>query len=207
VAADEAADSSSPPGDSRAAVISLAPNTELSESPSLDAGPAPDAATPAEEPLIEVWRPRPPARRRPPHHGGPVKENGPARRPIDGAEGHVSDRRGDRGKNRRRGLPTPDDPKIVAEATLETQPTEGSAKFHRGRGARGPSHPSNGRDNAGRRRNANPGGAKEDRAQEDRKREIAPPPPPRREQPVNMNSPFAKLLALKTQLETKGKGG
>ena len=37
-------------------------------------------------------------------------------------------------------------------------------------------------------------------------RKTPPPPIPRREPPVNLNSPFAKLLALKSQLEAKGKG-
>jgi hypothetical protein len=32
-----------------------------------------------------------------------------------------------------------------------------------------------------------------------------PAPQARREQPVDLNSPFAKLLALKSQLEAKGK--
>jgi ATP-dependent RNA helicase SUPV3L1/SUV3 len=181
------------------------PDVETEQS---EGGAAVSTAAPAEEPLIEVWRPRPPVRRRP-QHGGAAKENVTARRPTEGSEGHASDRRGDRGRNRRRGPVTPDDAKIVAAPAAEAQPTEESTQFRRGRGPRGPSHPSNGRDNAnaGRRRNANLGGPREDRAQDDRKRESAPPAAPRREPPVNMNSPFAKLLALKTQLETKGKGG
>jgi ATP-dependent RNA helicase SUPV3L1/SUV3 len=169
-----------------------------------EAGEAATAATLVDEPLVEVWRPRPPARRRP-SHGGPTRENRPVRALVEGAEGRISDRRGDRGRSRRRGPTTPSDPNIVVVASVEAQPAADTGKFHRGRGPRGPSHPSNNRDNAGRRRNAIPGAAKDDHAQEDRKREIAPPAP-RREQPVNMNSPFAKLLALKTQLEAKGKG-
>jgi ATP-dependent RNA helicase SUPV3L1/SUV3 len=203
-----AAASVNPPADLTAG--SALPDAEAEQS---EGGAAASTAAPAEEPLIEVWRPRPPVRRRP-QHGGAAKENVMARRPTEGSEGHAPDRRGDRGRNRRRGPVTPDDAKIVAAPAAEAQPTEESAKeesakFRRGRGPRGPSHPSNGRDNAnaGRRRNANPGGTREDRAQEDRKRDSAPPTPPRREPPVNMNSPFAKLLALKTQLETKGKGG
>ena len=44
------------------------------------------------------------------------------------------------------------------------------------------------------------------RGRRERRPEEAPAPAPRREAPINLDSPFAKLLALKLQLETKGKG-
>ncbi len=47
---------------------------------------------------------------------------------------------------------------------------------------------------------------KDERGRRERRPEEAAPPVQRREAPINLDSPFAKLLALKAQLETKGKG-
>jgi ATP-dependent RNA helicase SUPV3L1/SUV3 len=157
-----------------------------------------DAGAPADEPLIEVWRPRPAAGPRSARRA-PGKERAPAR-PAEGeARAGRREAAGDHPARRRRPsfqAPPP------AGGDAAPRPQQETRKFRGGRGPRERGEASgaeevrqdrHARPNKGR---ASPSGAAE-----------GPPAQARREPPVNMDSPFAKLLALKSQLEAKAKGG
>jgi ATP-dependent RNA helicase SUPV3L1/SUV3 len=165
----------------------------------LDGGVVVEAA--AEEVLIEVWRPRPPARPRNPRRvardnaspasgPAPERETRPGRR--DEAPGRPASRR-------RPPLSGPPQ----GEAGAASPPKEEPRGFRGRRGPRERGDLSNEKDIAsGRRAGPHKGGAADERRPEG-----AAAPAARREPPINLDSPFAKLLALKTQLEAKGKGG
>jgi ATP-dependent RNA helicase SUPV3L1/SUV3 len=175
------------------------PTAVLPDSPALEA-----SAAPAEEALIEVWRPRPPNRQ---HRHSRPRDNNVAGRVKEISEGdsQPGGRNGvsERFRNRRRSTP-PAAPQTATEA--DARPKEEGGGFRPGRAARRqyePSHKIEGGD--GRRPAPNKGRAPDERRQDERRHENASAPAPRREAPVNLNSPFAKLLALKSQLEAKGK--
>jgi len=92
---------------------------------------------------------------------------------------------------------------------LEQRPQKPGEKetnrFRHGRGPQRPHDPAtNPESGAARRGGPNRSRGRDERRQ-DQRQENTPAPAPRREPSVNLNSPFAKLLALKSQLEAKGK--
>jgi ATP-dependent RNA helicase SUPV3L1/SUV3 len=187
----EEARPSEPPADSGTAILS-------------DKSEPGDSAAPAEEALIEVWRPRPPNRQ---HRHSRPRDNNVSGRVREASEGDPQlggrDGTSERFRNRRRSTP-PAAPQAGAEA--ETRPKEEGGGLQSGRGARRRYDPSNKIEAGGGRRPApNKVRPPDERRQDERRHESAPAPAPRREAPVNLNSPFAKLLALKSQLEAKGK--
>jgi ATP-dependent RNA helicase SUPV3L1/SUV3 len=208
-----AVEESAPVGDAEAAEVSAVaePAAELAatageqtETPN-EAEPAEAAAPEAaavEEPLIEVWRPKPPNRQ----HRHPRPREAVAR-PKEAAEGESQQGRregaSERFRHRRRPA-TVAAPPTGGEA--EAAPKEENAGAQSRRGGRRHFDAPNKAEGGGRRFDQKNGRASDERRQDERKRENAPPPAPRREAPVNLNSPFAKLLALKSQLEAKGKG-
>jgi ATP-dependent RNA helicase SUPV3L1/SUV3 len=166
-----------------------------------------EPATPTEEPLFEVWRPKPPAHR--PRHVR-VREGSPAR-PAEGTAERPARRDGASRRQRYKPAEAPAAPQAAEGALLAEAPPQGqkpAEEANRPRqGWRGPRRPfdANAGEGGGRR-----GGPQRNRGSDERKpderRPDNAPPPPRREPAVNLNSPFAKLLALKSQLEAKGKG-
>jgi ATP-dependent RNA helicase SUPV3L1/SUV3 len=166
------------------------------------------AVAPAEEILIEVWRPRPPPnRQRNPRAGSREKV---AARPQEAAEGDQRPRRDGAvertGRRRNRPAHAPA-PQVGAEAGSQAEPQpprEETNRFKHGRGPRRFDSANKPEGGAGRRGAPNRGG-QDERKQDDRRHENTSASPPRREPSVNLNSPFAKLLALKSQLEAKAK--
>ena len=163
------------------------------------AEPETAADTSGEPALVEVWRPRPPNRPHGPRpgardrtgHASPENSR-PARRP-DASEAAP----------RRRGRPAPARPEAGG---AEARPQEERSRYRGDRGSRRPQPPAQeAAPAAGEGLPPRPGASKDDRGRRGRDPSIAPAP--RREAAVNLDSPFAKLLALKLQLETKGKGG
>jgi hypothetical protein len=102
-------------------------------------------------------------------------------------------------------------PPTAAETGTQADPApqklnEEANKFRHGRGPRRSFDSANRPDGgAGRGGGANRGRVKDERKHDERRPEKTPAPATRREPPVDLNSPFAKLLALKSQLEAKGK--
>jgi ATP-dependent RNA helicase SUPV3L1/SUV3 len=158
------------------------------------------ATTTAEDILIEVWSPRPPARQRAPRRE--ARERAPTR-PELAPEGETQPGRRGETAGRAAGRRRPhfsEPPPASAEAPPPKQEVRG---FRGGRGDRRRFDKSgNGEVPQGRRGGPHKGGSPEER-----RPESPAAPAPRREPPINLDSPFAKLLALKTQLEAKGKGG
>ena len=185
----------------RAAEASEAPvsNGALA-APEVSAPEGAIAAAPAEDVLIEVWSPRPPGRPRIPRRD--AKDRAPPR-PEPAPEGEIQpERRAEmagRAAGRRRAHFSGPPP-----ASAETAPPKQEARgFRGGRGDRRRfDNSANGEVAPGRRGGPHKGGAPDER-----RPELPAAPAPRREPPINLDSPFAKLLALKTQLEAKGKGG
>jgi ATP-dependent RNA helicase SUPV3L1/SUV3 len=177
-----------------------------------DAGPAPEAgeasvAWPAEDEWIEVWRPAP--RRRPPppppprRGGAPAGEGEAAGRPPRAAHGSRRHRGRERDAAGRQGAASE-----VQAGVLSPEASAGAAASEAPRESR--SERTGAHRHGGRRPFGSNGPGKEDR----RSAEGAPPgreppaPAPKKEpraQPVDMDSPFAKLLALKPLLERRDK--
>ncbi|MFS8036979.1 helicase-related protein [Xanthobacter sp. AM11] len=161
---------------------------------------APEAAAvaaevPAEPELIEVWRPgRPPGaprRERPAHEGrrfGERKEGAPPRE----GERKEGDRRGDR----RDGRPPHRRPE-TAPAAEAGAPAAGAPE-----GERGPRPPRNDRPFRGPREGEGHRGPRPEHRADPR----PAPQERRREKPVDPDSPFAALAALKARMEAEKKG-
>jgi ATP-dependent RNA helicase SUPV3L1/SUV3 len=174
-----------------------------------------EPAAAIEEVLIEIWRPRPPPHRQ--RHSRPVSRDNSSARSDAAGEGDIPrpDRRDGASERmrHRRHRPASQAPAPQASAETGTQADaapqklqEEANKFRHGRGPRrsfdSASRPEGG---AGRGGGPNRGRAKDERKHDERRPEKTPAPATRREPPVDLNSPFAKLLALKSQLEAKGK--
>ena len=187
-------------------VVSDATNNELSQptiTPAesaevvLNAGAASEAsdaaseATPAEQELIEVWRPgRFEPRERRQHHGRPHRRGHRGATGQTNAEGQAPGASAEGAA-----------PQVAGDtAATETRQQERRGDQHQ-RGPRPPRkdrHQRNGRPEGGRhegQRHGKPGGPRQD----------ARPRPDRREKEPDPNSPFAKLAALKAQLEADSK--
>jgi ATP-dependent RNA helicase SUPV3L1/SUV3 len=200
-AADDSAEEAAPeasttdPIDSGAIVEEVAEPSEgtLSESP---AEPSP----PAEPELIEVWRPggfgrreRPEQRNRPPRrddrrsHAAPAAPRGDAPTPVSGGE-RPDQRRGGEGRPDRRG------PRPGGGGAERNAGSNRPREFGRGGGGRGERGP---RPKDGERggRFGGPAGVP-----------MTASPPRRAERGPDPDSPFAKLAALKAQLEQGASG-
>jgi ATP-dependent RNA helicase SUPV3L1/SUV3 len=223
-AADEAAstEAPSPPPEIQAEAAPASEPVAHEEAPTaaeavLSAPAAADASPPgeeipaepaaaAEEPLIEVWRPKPPAHR--PRHVRAGAKDSASTRPAEGAE-RPARRDGASRRQRYKPAEAPATP-LAAEGAPSSEPQaqKPAEEANRARPAwRGPRRPFDAisGEGAGRRGGLHRNRGSDDRKPDDRRQENAPPAPPRREPAVNLNSPFAKLLALKSQLEAKGK--
>jgi len=161
----------------------------------LNAEATAETATPAEPELIEVWRPgRFDQRERRQHHG----------------RGHRRDNRGAprHGNAEAQAAGTPSEG-AAAQAAGDTAATDAAPRERRPDQQRGPRpprqdrHQRHGRSEGGRhegqrhegQRHGKPGGSRQD----------GRPRPDRREKEPDPNSPFAKLAALKAQLEADSK--
>jgi ATP-dependent RNA helicase SUPV3L1/SUV3 len=171
-----------------ATVVGDAASAEAAEEASEEQAPAEDAV-PAEPALIEIWRPqRHPHGRRREHgqeqnrrHGGPRRhQGGPARPAGDSApaEGQVAEGQATEGAQAGRDRPRRDD----------RRPDGGKPRFEGKR--------EGGRRFEGKRRD-------DQRGERPPQHEKRPP----REKQADPDSPFAKLAALKAELEAKGKKG
>lgn len=191
----EAADTADTASSEPAATPSESAEVALNAEATAETSAAVSDAAPAEPELIEVWRPgRFEQRERRQHHGRPQRRDnrGGAPRQTEGqasstsAEGAAPQAAGD-------------------ATTTETRHQERRADQHQ-RGPRPPRkdrHPRHGRPEGGRhegqrhegQRHGKPGGSRQD----------ARPRSDRREKEPDPNSPFAKLAALKAQLEADSK--
>ncbi|MBS7537912.1 helicase-related protein [Ancylobacter lacus] len=189
-----------------------APVTEATPSPAIEAG-ATTADAPAEPAMIEVWRPgRPPGQQRPNQRGQgrggrPQGERGarPAAAPAATGEARPDPRsdagrgeargdrpdreaRGDRGPRRDDGRPG------------RPRPDHGGDRRHEARGET-PPRPERGGDERRERPQRERGG--EPRFQPPRNE---PRKESRSERPVDPDSPFAKLMALKARMDAEKNG-
>ena len=174
------------PAEAPAETAAEAPaETEASEAPTeaaaVDDTAAPAESTEAETLEIEVWRPGRFDRGH--HHGhqGHRGHQGPRGERRDGGERGERRDAGERGDRRDRG-----DNAAARRARDAAVPGQGE-RGPRPEGPRGPRPDHKGGDRGPRR---------DDRRFEDR--------PKRAEKPIDPNSPFAALLALKAELESKG---
>jgi ATP-dependent RNA helicase SUPV3L1/SUV3 len=153
-----------------------------------------------EEALVEVWRPRPPVRQRSPRgaRGRPSAQDGQA----DPQAAHSAGAPDEAARRRRRPPPRPQPSSVEADSSAKAEPQ----RFRGRRPDRRNSENANNAQGPRARGGQNSERPKDERGRRERRPEEAAPPVPRREAPINLDSPFAKLLALKAQLETKGKG-
>jgi len=158
------------------------------------------APAPAEDILIEVWSPRPPARQRAPRRE--ARERTPARAEA-APEGATQPGRRSEAAGRPAGRRRPYFSGSPPASVDASAPKEEARGFRGGRPDRRRANNSGDGDVALGRR----GGPRKGGGQDERRPEPPAAPAPRREPPINLDSPFAKLLALKSQLEAKGKGG
>ncbi|HSI39090.1 MAG TPA: helicase-related protein [Xanthobacteraceae bacterium] len=186
--------------------------------PSIGAAEAVDAATeaPAAEPvMIEVWRPGRPTNqprshggRGKPAHGRPAPRPAAAAEPApDAAASEPAPVRSDRpARPERRERPQGERPQGERPRGERTQGERSQGERSHGRPSGGQDGP---RRNDGDQRGREPRG---DRPQHgggrpSAERSPASRPEPRRERPVDPDSPFAALLALKARMEAEKKGG
>lgn len=182
------------------------------------AEPAPAAeTTPAEPAMIEIWRPgRPPGQHRPAHRGkgGPARSGRPeasAAAPAgesparEGGRGESGRGEGERGRR-----PFRDERRNEGRGESRGPRPEGDQ-----RAARPPRRDENRGERGEGRREDRPGGGRPPRPQNERfggrQDQRADRPEPRqdtrRDKPVDPDSPFAKLLALKARMEAEKNGG
>jgi ATP-dependent RNA helicase SUPV3L1/SUV3 len=138
---------------------------------------------PAEEPMIEVWRPV--HHRRPDRNAGRRRDRPQAATGVEAANQSADGARPDRPARKPRIFEIRPRPPIAARQDKRPSPN-GAPPDAEGRLASPEKRPTHDPKAGQTRRNAG-----------------APPPRPKREQPIDPNSPFAKLAALKAQLEAK----
>lgn len=206
-----------PVADAEPAAQSEAVEGEVSETAEAAA-----PAAPAEPELIEVWRPhRHQGGRRPEQAGRGSRDGAPGERQPGGRRGDRPNR-GGRPDDRRResvpGQPAPVEGAVAAEGAAAPRPDRGPRRDDRprqggqprGDGAprgRGEGRPDQGRPEQGRgprpdfKRDGRPGGPRREERGGERFQQPARPRPADRE--PDPDSPFAKLAALKAQLEKK----
>jgi ATP-dependent RNA helicase SUPV3L1/SUV3 len=203
-ASDAAAAEAAPPSEAAATPDPVAP--EPAAAAAVEAAAAPE--------LIEVWRPagrhedRKPRHERQRHRRHDHAQAGEAGAQASEGEGRQEHRR-DRGKDfhRRRRHEFAKGDKGDAGATAQASGSEASPSTSDGGDARqredrrrfqgkGKGRPEHGKGDRGDRREQRHGGGGGDRASAQR---------PQRERPIDPNSPFAKLAALKEQLESSAK--
>ncbi|WOH81458.1 helicase-related protein [Bradyrhizobium sp. BEA-2-5] len=185
------------------------------------------AETPAEPQLVEVWRPGGRSDERRPHHRGHDRNRGRHQgKPAEGAQAAEGGREGDSKREQHRRPRRHQDfraPRPGAPADPAAAPAEGGAQARDNRDDKGQRRErfegkGRDRDNERRRDNKFGGDRKGERGDRDRggrdfgkggrdKREGGPShrpyassAPRERDRPIDPNSPFAKLAALKEQL-------
>lgn len=169
------------------------PDVPAASSPETPAEATAGGTPPAAEPeFIEVWRiGRSPEERRPQRHARPPRHRRGQRAPVAAAAAAAT--------------PPADAAAPEAPATVEASPAP-AAEAAPAREERGPRRHRRGRRPDGRSDRERPAGAPE-RPHQARQAEEKPRSPPRerREKAPDPNSPFAKLAALKAQLEANAK--
>ena len=202
-AADDAASQETVGAADEASAPVLPPASESASAPIVDDAPG-QPVEELEATLIEVWRPRPVTRRRPPRAsaraiGSPTLEAHPVE--SQAFDGHATSE-GIRSRRRGRAPRSPPYAGVHVDSRANRDmEAPGAEPAVAGR----PAPPRGSEGGAGRRGGPKRGSAQE-RAPLERKPDGPSAPVARREQPVDPNSPFAKLLALKLQLEAKSKG-
>ena len=173
----------------------------------LEEGPVNQAAEPTPDDLVEVWRPKPMVRRRNPRASARERSPAATSEPRHGESPPTArEETSDEVRSRRR-RPAPRSPPSPSQVTAEPISERAPRRSEAGRGfGRRAERPSRTEGTGGRRGEPNNRGEAQQRAGRELRQEAAPTPPPRREAPIDLNSPFAKLLALKLQLEGKAKG-
>ncbi|HEY8578328.1 MAG TPA: helicase-related protein, partial [Beijerinckiaceae bacterium] len=174
------------------------------EAPATGAGEASESAEPAEETLIEVWRPHRHQHRRPERRDQPRggrRHGGQGQQAQTGAGGEAP-----QGEAAREGQRRPEGGRRF-DRKFGDRNRQGGGRQHEGapqgaspgapQGERGP-RPEHRRDD---RRPDRGGRPQRDRGPEQRQFSTEKP---RRDRQPDPDSPFAKLLALKQQLENKG---
>ncbi|MCJ2081333.1 helicase-related protein [Methylobacterium sp. J-090] len=179
----EAASLAGLPEEPSEATLSEGPEEQVSEGQAAEEGATEGEETPAEIATVEVWRlqrqQRSAPRQNRPHGGGRDRDGAPANRAP--GEGRPDQRR-------QAGAGAPDG---------QARPRSGPPGEQGGRREGG--RPENGRPQ--RRERFEPGRTRPDRRDEPRAAPRDEPRPQRRERAPDPDSPFAKLAALKAQLE------
>lgn len=227
-AAETAAEAAAPETSSEAATEAPA-ETASADAATAEAAPAP-AETPAEPQLVEVWRPGGRSDERRPHHRGHDRNRGRHQgKPAEGAQAAEGGGEGEKREHHRRPrrhqdfrTPRPGAP-ADGTAPAAAAPADGAPREDKGQRrerfeGKGFEGKGRDRDNERRRDNKFGGDRKGERGDRDRggrdfgkggrdKREGGPShrpyassAPRERDRPIDPNSPFAKLAALKEQL-------
>jgi ATP-dependent RNA helicase SUPV3L1/SUV3 len=184
---------------------------EAVEAVSTDAAAEP--AAPAEPAMIEVWRPgRPPGQHRPAHHrkGNPQQGRGPQPRTEAGAApaGEAAAPREPRPEGERGRRPFRDERRTESrpESRPERRP-EGGEGERAPRGPRREDGRANRRDDKRKEFGGRDHGNRDGGRPPQERFSAGPRPDTRRDKPVDPDSPFAKLLALKARMEAEKNGG
>lgn len=164
-----------------------------------EAEPGPESI--AEEQLIEVWRPRPPSRRRGAQPGARARATARPRQPE--AQPGRRDEAAEAGGRRAARTTPPQRTRVAGEG--ESRQGEDRGRGRSGRGAgRSSEAARRASPDSGERTAPVPGAGRDERPRRERRPEPVAAVP-RREAPINLDSPFAKLLALKLRMEAKDK--
>jgi ATP-dependent RNA helicase SUPV3L1/SUV3 len=186
-----------------------ATTTEPEAVAAASAEPAPAEAAPAAPELIEVWRPggrhedRKPRHERPRHRRHDQGQASEAGAPQGDGEQKRGEHRRDRGKDFHRRRRHEFGKGGDARPNEQAAPGEAAAAPAEGGEARPPREDRRGFQGKGKGR-GRPDHGKGDR-REQRNDRSPQPQRPQRDRPIDPNSPFAKLAALKEQLESSAK--
>lgn len=161
----------------------------------------PGSESVAQEQLVEVWRPRPPSRHRGAQPGARARATARPRQPE--AQPGGREEAAEAGGQRAGRTPPPQRTRIAGQA--EPRQGEDRGRFRSGRGpGRSSEAARRTSSDSGERGAPSPGASRDERLRRDRRPEPVAAVP-RREAPINLDSPFAKLLALKLRMEAKDK--
>jgi ATP-dependent RNA helicase SUPV3L1/SUV3 len=185
---DDASIEAPPPSDGAEPRGEAIPDVVQADAPeqSVAAERASDTAdnTPADEPMIEVWHPV--HHRRPDRNAGRRRDRPQAGSGAEAASQSANGARPDKPARKPRIFEIRPRPHIAARQDNRPSPDGAPSPDAQGGAAPAAKRPTH-----------------DGRAGQGRRNAGAPPPRPKREQPIDPNSPFAKLAALKAQLEAK----
>ncbi|MBI5130631.1 MAG: helicase [Rhodopseudomonas palustris] len=184
------------PSQDAAVAETAAPDAPAAEAAAEGAAPVAENAAPAQPDLVEVWRP---GGRSDEHRARPDR-NRPRHRPQQGGQAAATEgeageaKRGDRPGGGRRG-----DRKGGGDFRRDRREGEGAPAQAAGEG-RPPRERFKGRDKFQDKFKGGPKGGRDNQGGGSHRQVHSSAPPRERDRPIDPNSPFAKLAALKEQL-------